>query len=166
MDHAPVLIPDSTLLIQMALFFVAFGLMNGLVFKPYLKLLALRRSRTSDLVKAAEKAKLRAQELQATVDGALRDERTKINSWMDDEKKKISEEERQLLVCARNTAASELETARATINEDVNQARQKLAPLVQEYASQIATRLLGRKVIAAASTSRGVSSEAEQRIPT
>ena len=166
MDHGPVLIPDSTIVIQIALFFTAYGLMNNLVFKPYLNLLKQRRGRTSDLVKKAEKDRIRAQELTVTVENALREERKKVSGWLDEEKKKVSEEERLILTKARAQASLELDSARAKINEEVVEARQKLQPLVQDYASQIATRLLGRKVTVSASSSRGAQTTAEQRIPT
>lgn len=166
MDHGPVLIPDSTIVIQIGLFFTAYGLMNHLVFKPYLSLLKIRRGRTSDLVKQAGKDRLRAQELTVSVDHALREERKKINQWLDDEKKKISEEERLILSKARQQASLELETARVKIGEEVAEARQKLAPMVQDYASQIATRLLGRKVTVTAVSGRSSSTSPEQRIPT
>lgn len=166
MDHGPVLIPDSTIVIQIGLFFTAYGLMNHLVFKPYLNLLKMRRGRTSELVKKAAKNRLHAEELTVAVDSALREERKKINQWLDDEKKKVSEEERLILNKARQQASVELEGARVKIGEEVSEARQKLAPMVQDYASQIATRLLGRKVTVSAGSSRSASPGAEQRIPT
>jgi len=166
MNHGPVLIPDSTILIQMGLFLTAYALMSILVFKPYLRLLARRRARTSDLVKQSEKARLRAAELTTSVELAMREERKKINSWLEEEKKKISEEERVILSKARHEASSEMEVARHKINEEVVEARQKLAPMVQDYASQIATRLLGRKVVVSAAATRGQTIETEQRIPT
>ena len=166
MNHGPVLIPDSTILIQMGLFLIAYALMNILVFKPYLRLLAKRRALTSDLLKQSEKSRLRVAELNITVDTTLREERKRINAWLDEEKKKVSEEERIILSKARHEAAVEMEAARHKINEEVVEAKQKLAPMVQDYASQIATRLLGRKVVVSAASMRGQTLETEQRIPT
>jgi len=150
----------------MGLFLTSYGLMNGLVFKPYLKLLAKRRARTSDLVKQSEKARLRAAELQASVDHTLREERKKISAWLEEEKKRVSEEERQILSKARSEAAKEMDAARLKIAEEVAEAKQKLAPMVQDYASQIATRLLGRKVVVSANASRSAAHESENRTTT
>ncbi len=150
----------------MGLFLAAYGLMNGLVFKPYLKLLAKRRSRTSDLVKLSEKARLRAAELQTIIDQSLKEERKKISAWLDEEKKKVSDQERTILAKARQEAGVEMETARLKIAEEVGEARVKLAPMVQDYASQIATRLLGRKVVVSAASSRATAHDSEQRTTT
>jgi len=150
----------------MGLFLAAYGLMNGLVFKPYLKLLAKRRGRTSDLVKQSEKARLRAAELQTIIDSTLKEERKKISAWLEEEKKKVSEQERVTLAKARQEAGAEMDTARLKISEEISEAKTKLTPMIQDYASQIATRLLGRKVVVSASASRAASHESEQRTTT
>ncbi len=150
----------------MALFLIAYGLMYGLVFKPYLRLLAKRRARTSDLMKQSTHARHRAVELQTTVDLALKEERKRLSAWLEEEKKKVSDEERSILAQARQQATGEMETARIKISEEIAEAKQKLTPMIQDYASQIATRLLGRKVVVSAPSARSQTVEAEQRIPT
>jgi F0F1-type ATP synthase membrane subunit b/b' len=129
-------------------------------------LLAKRRARTSDLVKQSEKARIRAAELQMFVDGTLREERKRISTWLEEEKKKVSDEERQILTRARSEAGKEMDAARLKIAEEVAEAKQKLAPMVQDYASQIATRLLGRKVVVSATASRSSAHESENRTTT
>ena len=163
--HGPSLFPDYTLFIQLAIFLASFLVLRALVFKPYLQLLALRRERTIGLQEKAAKDMERAVKLEADYENFMRAERKRIAQWSDDERRKIAEDERRIVQSAREAAADELLAVRKKIATDAEQARRELTPLVNEYSSQIASKLLGRKVSVSVSAASGKHTEAET-VPT
>lgn len=166
MGHAPVLVPDYTLFIQLGIFFASYFVMRALVFKPYLALLAERRAKTVGLKEKALHAREKAAKLQTDYEAHMKQERKKVAAWTDEERKKIADEERAIVEAARGEVAESLATSRAKILADTEQARRDLMPLVNEYSSQIASKLLGRKVnVVAAATSKGQRENSEQVVP-
>lgn len=144
--HEPVLVPDFTLLIQMGIFFATYLVLNSLVYKPYLALLKARREQTIGMREAAEKNREKAEKLRAEYEAFVKTERKKISAWTDAERKKIQDEERHRIQAARDMAAKASEAARAVLDEEVKKARQGLEPSVNEFASGIVSKILGRKV--------------------
>jgi F-type H+-transporting ATPase subunit b len=164
--HGPSLFPDITLFIQLGIFLATFLVLRALVFKPYLHLLALRRDKTVGLQARAAKESERASKLQADYENFMRAERKKIAQWSEEEQRRVGDEERKIVQTARDGAAVELQGVRQKISADAEQARRELAPLVNEYSSQIVSKLLGRKITVTAAPPSGKRSEAEKAVPT
>lgn len=146
MGHEPVLIPDYTFFIQLGLFFASYFVMRRFLFTPYLELLKMRRERTSELRTAAIEAREHAIKLRLDYDSYMLVERKKIAAWADSERGKLAEEERRGVQAARGAAGEQLHLVRANIAADVEQARQLLLPQIAEYAGQIVSKILGRRV--------------------
>jgi len=146
MGHEPVLIPDYTLFIQLGIFFASYFVLRFLVFKPYLELLRVRRERTSGLKAHALQAREEAEKLKTTYEEFMRSERKRANAWADGERKKVLDEERDIVSTARDQAAQELQVIRANISSGREKARKQLLPLISEYSSQLVSKLIGRKV--------------------
>lgn len=162
MGHAPNLMPDYTLFIQVGLFFVSYVVLSVLVFKPYVKLLKLRESKTTGLREKSAEARVRAQKLQADYEAWMREERKKIAQWTDVERRKIADGERQLIQGARDIAARNLLAARKKTDDELAEARRALSPLAVEFSSSIASKLLGYKVkVTPKAADSSKSSEAE-----
>ena len=159
--HGPSLFPDYTLFIQLGIFILSFLVLRALVFKPYLQLLTLRRQRTVGLQEKAARDLDRASKLQADYESFMRNERKKIAAWGEEERRKIADQEKGVISAARDSAAQELNGVRQKVAQETEQARRELAPLVNEYASQIVGKLLGRKVSVSGSVSSGKPAEAE-----
>lgn len=140
------LMPNWTLFIQLGLFFICYFVMNKFVFTPYLELLDARRAKTSGLKEKAAQDRERADKLKVDYEEFMKSERKKVGSWLDDERKKVSDHERNELTKARNDASAELKKRREQIQAETDKIRRDLAPLVSEYSSQIASKLVGRKV--------------------
>lgn len=139
-------IPNYTIFIQLGLFFVCYFMLNKFIFAPYLSLLEARRMKTSGLKEKAATERERAEKLKEQYETFMRAERKKVGTWVDEERKKISEQERLALTDARNQAAAELKKKREQISHETDKIRKDLAPLVNEYSSLIASKLAGRKV--------------------
>lgn len=152
MGSQAVLIPNFTLFIQMGLFFISYALLHFLVFVPYLRLHDARRAKTSGLKEKALQEREKAEKLREEYDTFMKAERRKAAAWTDEEKKKVAEEERAIISQARDSVGEELKKAREATAQETERVRRDLAPQVVEYSSQIASKLLGRKVSVSASS--------------
>ena len=146
MDHAPVLIPDATLLVQLALFVASYLTLRFLVFKPFVKLLELRRERTSGLRDAAAKATMEAERLKEQHDTFLRSEQKRLTLWTDGERRRVAEEATKILSAARADVDKNVQETRERTKKEMEAARKELTPHIAEYSSQIASKLLGKTV--------------------
>jgi F0F1-type ATP synthase membrane subunit b/b' len=167
MSHTPVLIPDWTVFVQLGIFFATWFVLRTFVFVPYLKLLKVRREKTVGLKEKAHHTKDLAAKLQAEYEAFMTTERKKINSWMDQERSKISDEERNIVNAARDTVAEEMQAVREKIQADTDQVRRDLLPLAADFSSQIASKLVGHKVNITAffATGKGAAFSSEQVVP-
>ena len=132
--------------IQLALFLSSLFVMNLLVFKPLLELIHIREQKTHGLKDAAEKAKLKAEKLKADYENFIKAEHRTTSLWMDEERKKISEEEHRITQAARDDVGEKLNGLRKQINTDIEKARADLSPLISDFASRIASKLVGNTV--------------------
>lgn len=138
--------PDFTLLIQLGLFFVCYFFLKKFFFGPYLKLIEMRHEKTDGLKAKAAQSHADAEKLKTDYETTMKAERRKLAAWQDEERKKISDEERKQVQAARDTVGEELKHLRAGIATEVEKTRKELAGSVQEYSSQIASKLVGKKI--------------------
>jgi predicted DNA-binding protein (UPF0251 family) len=73
-------------------------------------------------------------------------QRKEVAHWLDEEKKKVADEERALIEEARNKVAKELAASRKAAEEQLDIAKKELLPLVGDYSSKIVAKLTGKKV--------------------
>jgi len=146
MENSPQLLPDFTLVYQLIIFFMSYFVMRELVFKPYLQLLRLRKEKTVGLREKALEAQARASKLRGDYETFIAAERKKVAGWTDEERRKTSEEEKGIIQEARTSVSQELDVLRKKIDREVETARKQLQPQVVEYSSNIATKLVGRKI--------------------
>ncbi|MBI1862245.1 MAG: hypothetical protein HYR96_15130 [Deltaproteobacteria bacterium] len=141
---------DKTFFVQAGLFIASYGVLRGLVFGPYKQLLKARDERSSLLKAAAAKQKEEAAQLKEKYEAFMRSERKKTQGWTDEERKKISEEEKQIVQLARHTSNVKLKEMRTKLAQEGADVRKALAPKMAEYASLLASRIMGRKVVVGA----------------
>jgi len=165
MGHEPDLMPNWTLVIQLVIFLLSYAVMRSFVFAPYLTLLHKRQEKTTGLKERAAKDRERAESLRAQYEGFIRDERKKLNAWVDDERKKIMEEEHKIVQHAREQAGDELKLVKQSLHDECEKARKDLLPLVSDFSSQIASKLLGHKVkISSVVSEQGGKSKVEPSV--
>lgn len=158
--HEPVLVPDFTIFIQVALFFASYFVLSALVYKPYLALLKARREQTIGLIEQAELDKAKAETLRIEYEALMKAERKKIAAWSDEERKKVQDEERAQTQAARDIAAKASEAAREVRDKEKKSAIKSLESSVNEFSSAIVSKMLGRKVqVTGAATEKTVGSE-------
>ncbi|NBX68067.1 MAG: hypothetical protein EBR01_03765 [Proteobacteria bacterium] len=133
-------------LIQLALFLASFSVMKLFVFKPMLELIHIREHKTHGLKEEAETAKHKAAKLKTDYESLLKSEHKKTTEWLEAEKKKVTAEETKIIQAAHDEASQKLETIRKQITGDTEKARGELAPLISDFASRIATKLVGKPI--------------------
>lgn len=159
------LLPNYTLFIQLALFFGCYFMLKTFVFGPYLALLEHRREKTIGLREKASQDRQRAEALRVQYESFLKSERKKLVSWTDEEKKKIADEEKTIIQESRASVGKGLQTLRERLQLDMQKTREDLAPMVTEYSSQIASKLLGRKVNVSGVSMNRTEVEAQPGVP-
>lgn len=149
MDLSP---PDYTLFIQLGIFLACFVVLKFMVWDPYVKLIHLRHSKTAGLKEAAEKAKVDAQRLKTEYETFMKNERKRVTTWTEEERKKIQDQEKDIVSNARDEVAKHLDAVRKNIDADTAAARKELEPLVADFSSRIVSKLVGYNVTVPTST--------------
>lgn len=147
MEHGIQLIPDFTIFYQLALFLLSIAILHFLVFKPYGKLLHLREEKTIGLKEKAHADRVQAEKYKVQYEEYMKTDRKKIQAWTDAQKSTILDEERDVIASARNQAATVIQTAKQASQKEYEKAKQALVSNVTEFASQIVTKILGRKTV-------------------
>lgn len=146
MGHEPDLIPNYTVIIQLAIFLATFGVLRFFVFRPYLALLHRRQEKTEGLMAMAAAAREKSEKLRLEYEIFMREERKKLGTWMEEERKKIAEDERRVLQQARNSVGEELQALRKNIQAEISRVERQFSDQVPEYASLVVSKLLGHQV--------------------
>jgi len=144
--------------IELGIFFASYTVLNKVLFKPYLELVHARNAKTTDLKAKSAEQKEHTEKYLAEYENFMKAQRKEVATWSEEEKKKVSDEERAIIEEARNKVAAHLATERKAADEQLSIARKELLPLVGEYSSKIVTKLTGKKV---ALTSTGVTAKTE-----
>lgn len=144
--HAPAVSVDITLLYQLGLFLVSFFVLRFFVYRPYLELLSKREAQTSGLQEKSAGAIDKAAQLEQKYESFMREERQKIQAWADEKRRAAGNEEQAIIQTARNKATEELQVARGKIKADAERVHADLTPMVAQYSSELASKLIGREV--------------------
>lgn len=136
---------DGTILIQLAIFFIAFLLLRSFVFKPMIALFDAREA-------AIDGAKKEARELESGADDKLKafeSEMKKVKIEATAERDAIHKDalrlERELLAKAREEADAMLDEATKKMQGEAAAIRGEMKTSVPALAGQIADKLLGRR---------------------
>jgi F-type H+-transporting ATPase subunit b len=137
---------DGTLFVQLAMFFIAFFLLYGLVFKPMMALLEAREEAIDGAKEQAKRLEVEVKEKQASFEAELRKVQTASSEERDRLRAEGQEIERTLLERVRNDTQKMVQDAKARLEVEAARARQDLAAERPALAKQIASKLLGREV--------------------
>lgn len=142
----PLIDIDGTVLIQFGLFLLMAFLATQWLFKPYLR---MRDERTEGI----EGARQEAEAFSAEADAKLADYEAKLaaaRSRAHQEQRKTraeaAEYQREVTDKARQEAAKAIEDAQAKVDADTEAARAELMPKADALATEVVSKLLGRKV--------------------
>jgi F-type H+-transporting ATPase subunit b len=137
---------DGTVFVQAAMFFVAFVLLYGLVFKPMVALLDAREQAIDGAKSEAKHLEAEVSAKQATFESELRRVRGSGNEERERLRAEGQELERTLLERVRNETQGLISEAKERLDGEARIARTELAAQRPELAREIASRVLGREV--------------------
>jgi F-type H+-transporting ATPase subunit b len=127
-----------TVLIILVFYFI----LRGLFFRPLLKVMAERESRTSGARKAAENAQNAAAEKVKQYQNALREARAKVYAEQEVARKKLLDERAAKLKDARAKAAIQVGGAKEQISSELVAAVKDVEASIPQLSAEIVSRLL------------------------
>jgi F-type H+-transporting ATPase subunit b len=127
-----------TVLIILLFYFI----LRALFFKPLLKVMAERESRTAGAQKAAEAAQAAAAEKVKQYQEALKQARGQVYAEQEAARKKLLDARAEQIKAARAAAAAEVTTAKERIASELAAARREVESTVGQLSAEIAKRIL------------------------
>jgi len=117
-------------------------IMRFLFFRPLLRVMAERDSRTTGAQKAAEAAQNAAAEKLRQYEEALKHARAKVYQEQEIERKKLLDERATALKEARNKATSEVNSAKERVAGEYASAKRELEATTGQLALEITRRIM------------------------
>jgi F-type H+-transporting ATPase subunit b len=139
-------VPDWTVIIQIANFLFLILALNLLLYRPIRRILRERRDKFKAMESAIDGAAKGAQEKESALAQAIREARSKGLKEKEALVHQAEEEERRLIEAIAAKAQAELGEMRLKIASDAEQAGRSLQPQVEAFARQISHKILGRAV--------------------
>ena len=139
-------IPDWTVLIQMANFLFLIWVLNIILYKPIRKVLLQRKEKITGLEESIEAFQKDVQDKEEAYASGIREARFKGLQEKDQLLNLASEEEKKIIGQINDKAQAELAKVREDIAKDAEAVRQSLLSEVDEFAKAIGQKILGRAV--------------------
>ncbi|MFO7709281.1 MAG: ATPase [Desulfobacterales bacterium] len=139
-------IPDWTVIIQIANFLFLIFALNLLLYRPIRRVLKERREKFKAMESAIEGAATGAKEKENALAQAIREARAKGLKEKEALVHQAEEEERRLIESINAKAQAELADIRQKIAGDAEQAGRSLQAQIEVFARQISQKILGRAV--------------------
>lgn len=136
---------DGSLLLQLAIFFIAFELLRRLVFRPMIALFDAREQAIDGAKRDARALEGEAEEKLAAFEAEMKKVRAEAGAERDAIRQDAQRLERELLAKARTEADAMLAEATEKLGRDAAAIRRDMKTSVPALAAQIAEKLLGRK---------------------
>lgn len=135
---------DGSLLLQLAIFFVAFEMMRRLVFRPMIALFDAREASIDGAKREARRLETEADEKLKAFETEMKKVRIEAGAERDNIRQDAIRLERELLTKARAEADALTAEAEAQMGREAAKIRTDMKASVPVLARQIAAKLLGR----------------------
>ena len=140
------IIPDWTLFVQIANFIILIFILNAVLYKPIRKILLERKMKIKGMEQAVASAQDGAAESQQAFKVKMGEAKMKGHQEKEAIKEAAREEQRKLLAEINEKAAKDLESVRAQVAKEAQDAKGKLQGEVEVFSASIAEKILGRAV--------------------
>lgn len=137
---------DKTLIIQMINFLILLLILNRLFYKPILGILEKRKNHIRQSEETVEELETRASEQWEAYERQLQEAKIEANLERERIKGEGLETQKKLLEEVRADASRATEDARKRIEEETSKARDLLRDQVKGVASEMAEKILGRRL--------------------
>jgi len=135
---------DATVLVELGLFLLCFLVLRGLVFKPLLRLVDVRRAQTQGARGEAKKFEAEADERTKKVTRAVQQAKVEASEERERLRQQAKQREQEVLHAAKEAATRITDAARQKVAARRPEAEREAAVQARELAGDIATRLAGR----------------------
>jgi len=139
-------IPDSSLIIQIANFLLIIWILNLILYRPIRDILRQRKEKIEGLELRIETYNEDAQKKDEAFASGIQEARAKGLKEKETLLQAAAEEEKQIIADVNAKAQAELAEIRKKIVKDAEAARASLQEKVDEFANDICQKILGRKV--------------------
>jgi F-type H+-transporting ATPase subunit b len=138
---------DTSIIPAIVIFLVLIAVLNQLLFKPLMKVLAERESRTTGLINQAQESmhhhlnlfeKYQASIKNARLDGYRRQDQLRVEA---------SKKRAEVLAQSRTAAERMIQESRDSIQSQVESAKMQLTVDAREMARRITSTILGRSAL-------------------
>ncbi|HLT39112.1 MAG TPA: hypothetical protein VK034_22665 [Enhygromyxa sp.] len=143
-ESLPVVDIDNTIFLQALLFLFLLAVLNFLLFKPWLEIKERRAKRIGGALEDAAELRERAAASERDYAARLVKARDQAMGIRSDRRREAEEREAEIVNVARRDAAASLESRKAMLSGEVEQARAELEGRVESLARDITTQVLGR----------------------
>jgi F0F1-type ATP synthase membrane subunit b/b' len=153
---------DATFFIQLAFIILTMIVLRKLVFKPYLRVAAIRDDLTTKTIERAEETSLRAQSLADEFEKKLFEAKQEALALKTSLRAEGIATKTEFVDAANADAQALLTTSRESLSSEVADVRQASQGLVDELAGLIVKKVLNRGVEPFAGASEGATSTEDE----
>ena len=139
---------DVTILIELGLFLFCLVSLNGMILKPFLKVIEDREAKIEGAQEEVELLTRLGGEAMEKYQARMREAQLKAQRQQESLKSEGREEERRLLAEVRADIADKLNKARQEVVQAEQNARQELSGDTDQLARQLVSKIIGREVAA------------------
>jgi F-type H+-transporting ATPase subunit b len=139
-------IPDESLLIQIANFVFLIWVLNTLLYRPIRKILAQRKEKIGGLELSIETSAKDALEKDQAFAAGIKEARARGLKEKEKFMQQAADEEKSIIAEINRKAQAELAEVRTKIKNDAQVVRESLQKEVDNFADQICQKILGRTV--------------------
>jgi F-type H+-transporting ATPase subunit b len=139
-------IPDLSVLWVIFFVLLLATILNLLLFKPLLRVIAARETAVASARQLAERAAAQAREASDQFDARTRDARADVYRQMDEARRVAQDRRAALLADTRQQAEATMTEATSRVRAEAAAARERLGHDADALATTIVERVLGRSV--------------------
>jgi len=139
-------IPDWTLLIQIANFLILIWVLNLILFRPIRNVLVRRREKINGMEESIEVSRRDVQEKEDAFAAGIREARMKGLEKKEALMSEAAEEEKKILAKINEKAQADLAEVRKKLAGEKESAREELMRKIEDFAESIGQKILGRAI--------------------
>lgn len=143
-ESLPVVDIDNTIFLQALLFLFLLVVLNFVLFQPWLEVKERRAKRIGGALEDAAELRERAVATELDYAARLAKARDEAMTIRSDRRREADEQEAAIVGDARREAAASLDSRKAVLSREVEQARAELSGRVDSLAQDITSQVLGR----------------------
>jgi F-type H+-transporting ATPase subunit b len=137
-------IPDLSVLWVIFFVLLLATILNGLLFKPLIRVMAAREAAVASARQLAERAATQARAASDEFDARTREARAEVYRQMEEARRAALERRTELLAETRGQAEASIAEATARVRAEAAEARSRLDRDAETLATTITERVLGR----------------------